>query len=84
MIYQIHSRVINKETQDVKSYGISLNNSDVELTVLQLKEIGKNRIPFSNTFSISEEKLFINGKLLTNNNEIISSRNKLEYQIILN
>lgn len=84
MIYTIHLLVINKERQDYKSYGILLNNSDVELTVSQLKEIAKNKIPFSNTFDIREERLLINSKILDNNNEIISPRNQLKYQIILN
>lgn len=75
---------VNKERQDIRNYGICFINSETELTVSQLKTDAKNRIPFSDTLDIKEERLLTDGKVLENDSELVSPMVSLKYQIILN
>jgi hypothetical protein len=84
IIYNIHTTIINEERKQQTSLGLSNYNSETELTVLELKTAFKNKISFSSSLDIKEERLLLRGKIFENDNEIISQTRGLKYQIILN
>jgi hypothetical protein len=84
MRYTIQSKVINEKRKEHKSYGVTSHDSDVELTVAEIKDIFKKKIFNYDKLDIKEEILYFGNKVLDNPSAVIPTKSGLEYNIILN